>query len=199
MKAAVFFTILFYLFQPIRNCIAEDTQLKAQPTYEDQLQDILDIEGPLHIQDPVNYQFLLLILLAIAAVLLLGFFLLKKRDKKTIASIPPHERALADLKDARKLIESEQSLIYADRISQILRNYLEKRFIIRSTRKTTSEFLESISPGSGELRQYQNELSECFHHCDLAKYAKKTSSREVMENMEKSVFSFIEKTKEAKE
>lgn len=188
----------------------EDASLKLIPQnpqtipQAQQQADIYDIYGPLTLPDPINWVPYIIagaLLLVVLAILL--FWYLKKKKKKIIPAIPPHITALAELQRAREFITSNQSLIYADRISEILRHYIEKRFTISSTRQTTTEFLQSIqvsaSSSGSALLPHKEELSSCMQQCDMAKYAHKTTDKANMEEMETGVRRFIDSTKPAEE
>ncbi len=165
--------------------------------------DIHDIYPPLLLPDPIPW-IPWIIAGAIFVILLLLLLLYFKRKKKTvIPSIPPHITALAELQRAREYLTNNKSLIYAERISEILRRYIEKRFTISSTRQTTTEFLYAIqlaanSSGS-ELLNHKEELSRCMEQCDMAKFAHKTTNKENMEEMEDGVRRFIDSTKPSEE
>lgn len=182
---------------------AQDSDLVLQNT-PDQLQDthlsdIYDIYGPLPLPNQTNW-----ILYGIAAVIVLlilaalYYLFIQKRTKPAVPPIPPQITALAALAQAREYLTSNQSLLYAERISEILRSYIEQRFNIRSTRQTTSEFLLSMQVEHRndhiQLLPHQDALKKCMQQCDMAKYAHKKADIETMEEMEKGVRSFIEET-----
>jgi len=161
--------------------------------------DLHDIYGPMALPDPVNWPLYIAAVVAIVAVIAIAVFFLKRRRKKEPDPVvAPHQAALAELAAARAYLERGQSLHYAQRISEILRGYIEKRCSIRSTRQTTSEFLLSIQTEQeskpAQLRPFENSLAHCLNQCDLAKYARKTTDRLQMEEMEKSIRLFIEDT-----
>lgn len=163
------------------------------------LTEIYDIYGPLLLPDPINwlpYIIAGIVLLLVAATLLYFFF--KKKKKAVIPAVPAHITALAELEKAREFLINNQSLTYAERISEILRRYIEKRFKITSTRQTTSEFLDSIqersSGDSSDLLSHRDQLCKCMQQCDMAKFAHKTADKGSMEKMENGVRRFIDST-----
>jgi len=158
------------------------------------LQDIHDIYPPLPLAEPINWLVILPILAAALAAAALVFFWLRNKKQQTAPVIPPHMAALADLAQARSYISEGQSLAYAERASEILRTYIEKRFDISSTRQTTSEFLEAMRAQSSDLTQHREVLEEFLEQCDMGKYARKTSARKSMERMEEGIRQFIERT-----
>ncbi len=156
-----------------------------------------DIHPPMVLPEEPNYLFIATV--AIVAVFLIGlliwFFFLRKKK----VHIPgPHERALADLVQLRGVMEQGDGERYAIGISSILRNYVEERFKLPSSRQTSSEFFRELtnSPatGVGQLEQHVERLKECLERCDLAKFAKCTPERQQMETMEQAVQKCIEDT-----
>ncbi len=165
--------------------------------------DIHDIYPPLLLPDQIPWVPWIIAGALLIIILLLLFFYLKRKKKTVIPSVPPHITALADLQRAREYLTNNQSLIYAERISEILRRYIEKRFTISSTRQTTMEFLQAIQLAANnigsELLPHKEELSRCMEQCDMAKYAHKTTDRANMEEMEDGVRRFIDSTKPSEE
>ena len=175
----------------------KNTALQQQQQAAYQLQELRDIYGPLELQgqnDILLYIAVLALLLLLAAAV---FFLLKRRKQPVIPVIPPWEKALSELSEARELLTPNQALLYMNRISLILRNYVEARFTIKSTRQTTREFLYSLSNSSADpaIRNCKNELQSCLEQCDMAKFAHQIPMKENMEMMEGAIIGFVEKTR----
>lgn len=159
-------------------------------------EEVRDIYGPVTIKEPVPY----LLLLGVAVLLLaLAFILFRYWKKRTITGpppIPPWEKALRELGEARSLLSPEHGLSYMDRVSTILRHYIESRFSIQSTRQTTREFLhglQSVEPSS-PLNTYKSELQDCLEQADLAKFAHQRPELKNLELMEEAVTTFVKKT-----
>lgn len=170
----------------------------AQPPQQIQQKvELRDIHGPLPLTDTPPY----LVPAAIAVVLLLAlaalFYFLKKRKKPAPPPLPPWEKALAELAEARQFQNAGQSLLYMERAGQILRRYIESRFAIRSTRRTTREFLAGLHDGGGDspLAEYRTELGICLEQADLAKFAHLVPDREHLSEMEAAVTAFIRSTR----
>ncbi len=168
-----------------------------QPQPAGQSPELLDIYGPLELKEQAG---MLLYGGVIALLLLLAvgvFLLLKRRKQSTTPPTPPWEKALSELTDARKLLNPDRALLYMDRVSLILRNYVESRFGIKSTRKTTREFLSTLGSSSAEpsIRSCKTELQTCLEQCDMAKFAHQIPLQENMELMEGAIIGFVEKTR----
>lgn len=168
-----------------------------QPQPADQPKEIRDIYGPLELTEQAGMLLYggviaLLLLLAVAV-----FLLLKIRKQSTTPPTPPWEKALSELTEARKLLTPDRALLYMDRVSLILRNYVESRFGIKSTRQTTREFLSTLGSSSADssIRNCRAELQTCLEQCDMAKFAHQIPLQQNMEMMEGAIIGFVEKTR----
>lgn len=172
------------------------TQTAQNQTISSVPERLHDIHGPVLLTERPHY---LLIAGAIFFVLLLAaaiFWFLKKRTKPTPPPVPPWEKALLDLADAKRLLNPERGLQYMDRVSQILRHYIESRFTIQSTRQTTREFIQGLTGigGNSPLQTYKTELRGCLEQADMAKFAHHIPEIKNLELMEDAVTTFIKKT-----
>jgi hypothetical protein len=157
-----------------------------------------DIHPPLLLPEEKNYTMLaaalFLLLLTVAAL----FWFIRRRKKKIILPLA-HETALADLLRLRSLMSPEQALLYAKELSDVLRRYLEKRFCIRASRKTTREFFASLTEDLDRttlvVEDHGDSLRSCLDQCDMAKFARCTPDLHSMERMERAVRDFIEATR----
>jgi hypothetical protein len=174
------------------------TELSRAATLPLENGDIHDIHGPIALPEPLTWLYYVAAVLIILALLIIWFIVHRKRKPQTVHEIPIHETALAELARARKYLEQNLSLKYAQKASLILRNYLERRFDIHSTRQTTTEFLASFdqlsSSSQAMLQPYRQSLQICLEQFDLAKYAHKTTEQETMEQLEESIRNFIQET-----
>jgi len=81
-------------------------------------------------------------------------------------------------------------------VSKTIRTYIENRFGIRVTQKTTLEFITQVAAEpSSELNPHSEPLREFLGHCDLAKFARHTFSQKEMEKMRQSAWRFVEETR----
>lgn len=155
-----------------------------------------DIRGPVVLPEAPGWLFWLLI--GLAVLVLVGLYLyLWKRRKKDRTPPRPDEIALLELARLRPLMNPEQALIYAEQLSEILRRYVEARFLIRSTRLTTREFFLGLTRSPHlihGLEIHHDHLQECLEQCDMAKFAHCVPDRQGMETMEQAVRGFIEAT-----
>ena len=128
----------------------------------------------------VQKTFLILAILGVLGILVLAavWYFLQKKEK----IIPTWEKALLALQDLLEKVKDGQ--IAPERsitkLCDILREYLEKRFDLRASRQTTSEFLSALEQDqdsilNGEQRLF---LQEFLCTADMVKFAKQEASPE---------------------
>ena len=156
--------------------------------------DIRDIRGPIHIPDPRLWLFY-----ALGSLLLL--FLLWAiwkwfKNRKLFPSKEAFEIAFEELEKAKALMKPEMAERFSVMVSKTIRTYVEKRFGIKVTRKTTLEFITQVTAKpSSELNRHSEPLREFLGHCDLAKFARQTFTEKHMGKMHQSAWRFVEGTR----
>lgn len=161
-------------------------------------EELRDIQGPINLPEPRNYWLPIAIAVLILLLAALAFFLIKRR-KKTASPLPAHEVALAEIAKAKSWMSENNGLFYAQKLSGILRQYIESRFFVQSTRQTTHELLSTLqsdsAPTANAPGQHLDELQACLEQCDMAKFAHLPPTIQAMAKMESSVVRFVETTK----
>lgn len=155
-------------------------------------QEIRDIAGP--IQLPKDNTNLILIILAslLGLAILLYLFLRWKKNKKEPQKTPA-EIALMQMQHAKNLMEEGLRESYAERITEILRQFITSHFAISATSKTTREFLNHIQKSETTvIFEYKDQLGQCLEQVDLIKFAKYTPEHNTVIDIEHSVTTFIE-------
>ena len=158
-----------------------------------------DIQGPINLPEPVPYLLYGLIGLAVLIVLGVLYWWFFRRKKPGPPSIPPGVIARDELMRARAMMNPEQALGYMERISEILRHYLESRFGLPTSRRTTREFFQKmagITAHAPELAGFSDELKTCLERCDMAKFARQTAEVDHLQEMENSVLNFVNQTEQ---
>jgi hypothetical protein len=84
---------------------------------------------------------------------------------------------------------------FYERVSDILRHYIEHRFNLRAPERTTEEFLAELTYTNMLPRSDQERLGEFLRHCDLVKFAKHQPTAEQIQKTFNLVKDFIETTK----
>ncbi|UCD51176.1 MAG: hypothetical protein JSW27_00820, partial [Phycisphaerales bacterium] len=140
----------------------------------------------------------LLVLVAIAGAFAGWWFVHKKRVQALVRIFKPaHELAYARLRVlvAENLVEAGRIKEFYERISGILRHYIEDRFDLRAPERTTEEFLVELQRTDVLAASDKEVLGEFLMHCDLVKFAKHDPTTEQIQRTFDLVKDFIERTK----
>ena len=124
--------------------------------------------------------FAALLILAALVLIVLKFI---KREKTRI--VPPWEKALTAIRELAEKVRAgtappENSIA---RLTDIVREYMERRFRLRAERQTTAEFMNDLERGKGKLSErHRDFLREFLSAADLVKFAKVPADRPLFEN-----------------
>lgn len=136
---------------------------------------------------------------AVAVAAGLAWFLLRRAGRLQVQRIlqPAHEIAYARLRAlvAEKLVEAGRIKEFYERISGILRYYIEDRFDLRAPERTTEEFLDELRRTEVLRSSDKNVLGEFLTHCDLVKFARHAPTTEQIQRSFDLVKDFIERTR----
>ena len=133
---------------------------------------------------------LLIVLLAAAA----GYFLLRRQEERIPAC---WDAALAALEVLRSDISGQRVLPVAgfSRLNDILRNYLELRFGIPASRRTTPEFLVEMADLRSPLpERCRNLLTAFLNDSDLIRFGKVPAGAGKLENYLDRVETLVKET-----
>ncbi|GIV45642.1 MAG: hypothetical protein KatS3mg036_0460 [Ignavibacterium sp.] len=168
-------------------------------------EDIKDVKPPVRI--PFDWLTLILWILAGIAILVIAYFLYKKyfRKKKVeevgkpVIFLPPHEEALMKLDqlDREQLWQKGYIKEYHSRITEIIREYFEKRFGLPALELPTSEQLALLKriPDAKQIL----ELTESFlTNADLVKFARFVPMDGVNAEMMKQAIEIVNRTAQKK-
>jgi hypothetical protein len=160
---------------------------------------IEDIEGVVEMPKAASHWWLWALPALGLAAIPAGWLLLRGRRAKGVFGIyvPAHEIAYRNLQAlvARKLVEQGRIKEFYERISGILRVYVEHRFDLHAPDRTTEEFLAELQTTDALAAADKEALGEILTHCDLVKFAKHTPTTEQIQRTFDLVKAFIEKTK----
>ena len=163
------------------------------PAADPSIEDIRDIRGPKFILSAW-----LIAALAAAAVLLAcavyGIWRWQKRRQRPRVLLP-FERALESLDATRPLMQPATAREFSTAASDIVRRYIEERFDVTATHRTTEEFLHDllVSPKVA-LARHRDLLAEFLNQCDLVKFAGISLSVRTMETLHDSARAFVLET-----
>lgn len=152
--------------------------------------------------DDSNKYILIASIAAIAIIALIVFLTTRRigtdEHDRLPPPLPPHVIAEQQLEQLLKLNLVQQGLFkqFYDRLSEILRDYIEARFAIRAPEQTTEEFLEAVRHANPEdfPPQHLPLLNAFLNHTDLVKYARVIPNDDEIKQTLKDATSFIQDT-----
>jgi HAMP domain-containing protein len=158
-------------------------------------EDIRDIRGP----KAVPGSWLLPAVLAGAVVVALcAYALWHRRHRETRRrSLTLSEQALERLENTRPLMRPATAREFGIAASEVIRNYIEKRFDVIATQRTTEEFLQTLLQSSNDtLARHRSLLEEFLQQCDFVKFAAGSLAITDMESLFRSARGFVLETAE---
>jgi hypothetical protein len=158
-------------------------------------EDIRDIRGPKAV--PGSWV-LPAVLVGAVVVALCAYALWHRRRRETRGrSLTLSEQALERLENTRPLMRPATAREFGIAASEVIRNYIEKRFEVIATQRTTEEFLQTLLQSSNEtLARHRSLLEEFLHQCDLVKFAAGSLAVTDMESLFRSARGFVLETAE---
>lgn len=113
------------------------------------------------------------VLLAAIVAILAVLRTRRGRGSAAAQAIPPHElayRRLQELVDD-DLVGKGRTKLFYQRISDILRHYIEDRFGLHAPEETTEEFLHELGAGDTLVGEHKTLLKDFLLNCDMVKFA----------------------------
>lgn len=157
------------------------------------VEDIRDIRGPKFIFPP----WLLPAVIAGAVLLAFGAWGLwrRLRRRRQPRALLPFEIALQRLEKMRSLMQPDDAREFSIAVSDVVRRYIEERFSVTATHRTTEEFLHDLLESShAPLARHRALLSEFLQACDLVKFAGMSLTLQNMESLHESARAFVLET-----
>jgi hypothetical protein len=133
----------------------------------------------------------------LAAAIVVAFciaYVIRRRRRR---GIPPRtltlsERTLERLDSTRPLMRPDTARAFGIAASELIRDYIEKRFNVVATQRTTEEFLQALLQGSNEaLARHRSLLAEFLQQCDFVKFAGDSLAIADMESLFQSARRFV--------
>jgi len=160
---------------------------------------IEDIEDVLEMPKPASFAWLWALgFIAVIATAGLWLYLRRKRVRELVRIFKPaHELAYERLRVLvnENLVGDGRIKEFYERISDILRHYIEHRFSLRAPERTTEEFLTELANTEVLPAAEKQRVGEFLQHCDLVKFAKHNPTTQQIQETFDLVKDFIEKTK----
>jgi len=134
--------------------------------------------------------------LLVAGVVLLLYLRRRRGRQETVPVIPPHITALQALQALidEDLLKKQQLKLFYNRISGILRTYIEERFHLRAPEQTTEEFLSALALADSLIQEHKLLLQNFLTHCDLVKFAAYSPAEKEIQNTFSACKTFISQT-----
>jgi hypothetical protein len=169
-------------------------------------EDIHDIVGPLAMAqswlDSAGVR-IVLAFVVVAAVAAVAAILFRRRNLQLppVTLQPAHEKALLALDEllAEHLLRKGQAKVFYQRVSAILRLYIEDRFGLHAPEQTTEEFLSSLSFVHVFQAPQKEALDAFLNHCDLVKFAEYETTTDDALRTAESCRTFIYETRPAEQ
>ncbi len=166
---------------------------RAAPSNEASAEDIRDIRGP----KAVFPAWIIPTLVALVAALAIAAYAFWRwqRRRRPVRPLLPFEIALQRLEEIRALMQPARVREFSIAITDIVRAYIEQRFNVTATHRTTEEFLHDLLNSSHTtLASHRDLLAEFLQQCDLAKFAGMSLSQRNMESLHGSARAFVLET-----
>jgi hypothetical protein len=160
-------------------------------------EDIRDIRGPKAIA-PASWAGIAVVA-GVIVVALCAYFVWRRArggasgpgDRKLTLS----EETLERLEETRPLMIPATAREFGIAASEVIRNYIEKRFAVIATQRTTEEFLQTLLQSSNEaLARHRALLAEFLQQCDFVKFAGTSLAVADMESLLQSARGFVLET-----
>jgi Domain of unknown function (DUF4381) len=173
---------------PYPNMPAASTAGAVAPGPEE---DIRDIRGPKYVV-PGWVLPAVIAGLAMLAVAIYWLWLWRWRRGRRARILLPYEIALQRLEQIRDLMQPPSAREFSTAVSDIVRGYIERRFEVAVTRRTTEEFLRDLlETANVSLARHQSLLGEFLHQCDFVKFAGISLTTQNMEALRQSARTFV--------
>ncbi len=158
------------------------------------------VRGPVEIPAYEPWQIALFIALGLlaAALLIWGMIAILRSCRNRTPEVSPQATALAELDTAAQLTTGDDER-FAVLSSLALRRYFEEGLNIRSTARTSEEFLNSLKGTPRIEEEDQSALANFLSQCDAIKFARMPVAPEQRNALTETAKELIKKTVQTKE
>jgi hypothetical protein len=160
-------------------------------------EDIRDIRGPKAM--PAASWFVTAMIAAALLVTICAAYMIRRRRYRGVPrrSLTLSEQTLERLEGTKPLMQPATAREFGIAASEVIRNYIEKRFNVVATQRTTEEFLQTLLQSSNEaLARHRPLLAEFLEQCDFVKFAGASLAVTDMEALYQSARGFVLQTGE---
>ncbi len=140
-------------------------------------------------------------LVVVAAIVVAVIAVQRRRKGEEVLSrqVPAHELAYEELRRlvAEDLVKKGEIKVFYQRLSGVVRHYIENRFGLHAPEQTTEEFLTGLETAQEFPNTYKPLLKTFLSHCDLVKFAEYQPRAEDIQKTFDSCKAFIKGTETA--
>jgi hypothetical protein len=159
----------------------------------DTAEDIRDIRGPKTL--PLWSWVLTAVVAGLIVASLYAAYTIRRRRHAAAPDLTLRELTLERLESAKPLMRPDTAREFGIATSEVIRLYIEKRFEVGATQRTTEEFLQALLRGSNEaLVRHRPLLQNFLQQCDLVKFAGASLAASDLEALFASARSFVLET-----
>jgi uncharacterized protein DUF4381 len=159
-------------------------------------EDIRDIRGPKAVPPQPWVVYVLVGAVIVAACVAYAVWRRRHRGARP-RTLTLSELTLERLEGTRSLMQPATAREFGIAASEVIRNYIERRFDVVATQRTTEEFLQTLLQSSNEaLARHKSLLAEFLQQCDFVKFAGASLAVTDMEALFQSARGFVLETRE---
>ena len=156
-------------------------------------EDIRDIRGPKAL--PGSWLLPAVLVAALFVTLCIAYAIWRRNRQARPLSLTLSEQTLERLERAKTLMQPATAREFGIAASEAIRNYIEKRFEVIATQRTTEEFLQTLLQSSNEtLARHRSRLAQFLQQCDFVKFAGASLTVTDMEALFQSARGFVLET-----
>jgi hypothetical protein len=157
-------------------------------------EDIRDIRGPKSL--PAASWSVIVVGAVLLVALCIAYAIWRRRRRGTPRrTLILLEQTLERLEGTKSLMQPATAREFGIAASEVIRDYIEKRFNVIATQRTTEEFLQTLLQNSNEaLAHHRSLLGEFLQQCDFVKFAGAALAVADMEALFQSARGFVLET-----
>jgi hypothetical protein len=156
-------------------------------------EDIRDIRGPKAL--PGSWLLPAVLVGAVLVTLCVAYAIWRRNREARPLNLTLSEQTLERLEGTKTLMQPATAREFGIAASAVIRNYIEKRFEVISTQRTTEEFLQTLLQSSNEtLARHRSRLAQFLQQCDFVKFAGASLTVTDMEALFQSARGFVLET-----
>ena len=155
-------------------------------------EDIRDIRGPKSVLVQSGWM-PAVVVGAIIVVAVLAYFIWRRRGRGVAPRrLTLSEQTLERLEKTKPLMRPESAREFGIAASEVIRDYIERRFSVIATQRTTEEFLQALLQSTNEaLSRHRALLAEFLQQCDFIKFAGTSLALADLESLFQSARGFV--------